>query len=207
MTTLAPRLASVRPLEGWTLTLVIAALLLVASALAHVLAGGGTDGYRSVIRLTARTSLVLFLASFAASSLVRLAPSTATRWLMRNRRHVGVSFAVSHLVHAAAILALVRADAALFWQLSTVGSLVSGSSTYLVIALMAATSVDGSARRIGPRLWQSLHWWGAWYIWVSFVFTNGKRVPMSLWYLVPIALLGLVVALRLLAAHLRSRQV
>lgn len=199
MTTLASRIPSVRLVEGWTLTATISLAVLAASALVHVAAGGGTDGLRAVIRLTARTSLVLFVMSFAASSLVRLAPSPLTRWMIRNRRYLGVSFAMSHVIHAAAIIALVRADAALFWQLSTVGSVVTGSTTYLVIALMTATSFDAAVRWIGPRVWRSLHWWGAWYIWVSFVFTNGKRVPMSLWYLVPVALLGLAVALRWMA--------
>jgi methionine sulfoxide reductase heme-binding subunit len=139
--------------------------------------------------------------SFVASSLVRLAPYPATRWMIRNRRYLGVSFAMSHLIHAVAIVALARADADLFWQLTTVGSIVTGTSTYLVIALMTATSFDATARWLGPRAWRSLHWWGAWYIWVSFVFTNGKRVPMSLWYLVPVALLGLAVALRWMASR------
>ncbi len=199
MTTLASRTPTIRFAEGWVLTGLIALALLAASAAAHSLAGGGTDGYRAVIRLTARTSLVLFLMSFTASSLVRLAPSLLTRWMIRNRRHLGVSFAVSHLIHAAAIIALARADADLFWQLTNAGAIISGGSAYLVIALMTATSFDATARAIGPRVWRSLHWWGAWYIWVSFVFTNGKRVPMSFWYLVPVALLGLAVALRWMA--------
>jgi hypothetical protein len=206
MTTLASRTPSVRLAEGWTLTGTITLALLAASAIIYFLAGGGTDGYRAVIRLTARTSLVLFLASFTASSLVRLAPSAATRWTIRNRRYLGVSFAMSHFIHAVAIIALARADADLFWQLSTVGSVVTGGSTYLVIALMTATSFDTTARAIGPRVWRSLHWWGAWYIWVSFVFTNGKRVPMSLWYLVPVALLGLALAIRWMA-RTRAREV
>ena len=201
MTTLASRTPSVRLAEGWALTGTITLAVLAASALVHVAAGGGTDGFRAAIRLTARTSLVLFLMSFAASSLARLTPSPLTRWMIRNRRYLGVSFAMSHVIHAAAIIALVRADAALFWQLSTIGSVVTGSTTYLVIALMAATSFDAAVRWIGPRVWRSLHWWGAWYIWVSFVFTNGKRVPMSLWYLVPVALLGLAVALRWMASR------
>jgi sulfoxide reductase heme-binding subunit YedZ len=199
MTTLASRTPSARLFEGWALTGLITLALFAASAAVHLLAGGGTEGYRAVIRLTARTSLVLFLASFVASSLVRVAPSPATRWMIRNRRYLGVSFAMSHLIHLVAIIALARADADLFWQLATVGSIVTGTSTYLVIALMTATSFDTTARWIGPRAWRALHWWGAWYIWVSFVFTNGKRVPMSLWYLVPVTLLGLAVALRWMA--------
>ena len=45
----------------WTLTFALAAMSL---GFLFVL-GWGTDGYRMVIRATARTSLVLFLAAFA----------------------------------------------------------------------------------------------------------------------------------------------
>lgn len=206
MTMLAPHVPAIRPFERWMLAATLTLALTAASALAYAAAGGSTDGIRAVIRLTARTSLVLFLASFVASSLVRLAPSPVTRWMIRNRRHLGFSFAMSHLIHAVAILALVRQDPTLFWQLSTVGSIVSGSSAYLVIALMAATSFDRTAALIGPRIWRALHGWGAWFIFVSFVFTNGKRVPMSFWYLVPVALLALAVAIRWMARTKGARE-
>ena len=81
---------------------------------------------------------------------------------------------------------------------------ISGSTTYVVILVMAATSSDAAVRWLGPWLWRHIHLWGAWYVWLSFVFTNGKRVPMSLWYLVPVALLLAAVAARL-AARLRTR--
>ncbi len=192
-------------LRGWRLVVLFTLALLAASAVAFLASGGGTEGLRAVIRLTARASLVLFLLSFTASSLARLAPSPATRWLIANRRPLGLSFAASHAIHLAAIIALVRADPALFWQLSTMGSVISGSTTYAVIGVMAATSSDAALRWLGPAVWRHIHLWGAWYVWLSFVFTNGKRVPMSLWYLVPVALLLAAVAARL-AARLRSRR-
>jgi len=190
--------------RGWRLVVLFTCVLLAASVAVFLTAGGGTDGLRAVIRLTARTSLVFFLASFTASSLVRLAPSPTTRWLLAARRPMGLSFAASHAIHLAAIIALLRVDPALFSQLTTTGSVISGSTTYVVILVMAATSSDAAVRRLGPWLWRHIHLWGAWYVWLSFVFTNGKRVPMSLWYLVPVALLLAAVAARL-AARLRTR--
>ena len=68
--------------------------------------GGGQDGLRAVVRLTARTSLLLFLLAFAASAAYRLRPGPGTRWLLANRRYVGLSFASSHLVHLLAIVAV-----------------------------------------------------------------------------------------------------
>ncbi len=62
--------------------------------------GFEVDGVRMVIRFTARTSLVLFCLAFSAAALARLWPNASTRWLRRNRRYLGVSFAASHAIHS-----------------------------------------------------------------------------------------------------------
>ncbi|CEJ15411.1 Sulfoxide reductase heme-binding subunit YedZ [bacterium YEK0313] len=189
--------------HGWPLLGLISALLLAGAGLAYGLAGGDTAGLRAVIRLTARTSLVLFLAAFAASALLRLAPAAPTRWLRRNRRQLGLGFAVSHLIHLAAIVQLAGRDPALFWQLTTPGNIISGGLAYLVIAAMAATSFDRSAAWLGPRAWRALHWAGSHFLAISFVVTNAKRIPASAWYGLPVALVALALALRLVAAMWR----
>src|SRR5688572_25388522 len=92
--------------RGPALTLSIAAAIATA-ALAVVLAdGGGVDGVRLAIRLTARTSLALFCLAFTAGALARLFPGPFTRWQRANRRWLGLAFASSHAVHAAAIVTL-----------------------------------------------------------------------------------------------------
>ncbi|QCK86063.1 hypothetical protein E8L99_10010 [Phreatobacter aquaticus] len=187
--------------EGWPLLGLITLILLSLTVAMFLVAGGDTDGLRSAIRLTARTSLALFLASFLASSLIRLWPSEPTRWLRRNRRQVGLGFAVSHLIHGVALVLLVRRDPVLFWQLTNLGNIISGGTAYLLIAAMAATSFNRSAAWLGPRAWGWLHWSGAHFIWISFMVTNGKRVPMSLWYVLPVALLVAALGLRLASRY------
>lgn len=191
--------------SGWPLLGLLAALLLAAAGLAYGFAGGDTAGLRAVIRLTARTSLVLFLAAFTAAALLRLAPAAPTHWLRRNRRQLGLGFAVSHLIHLAAIVLLAGRDPVLFWQLTNVGNIVSGGLAYLFILAMAATSFDRSAAWLGPRAWRVLHWTGGYFLAISFIVTNGKRIPVSPWYGLPVALVVLAVALRL-AAALRRRK-
>src|SRR5688500_4145822 len=87
------------PIVGW------ATLAVVAIQIADLpIAGTGEEGVRMAIRASARTSVVLFGLAFVASSLYRLAPSAFSRWLIANRRYLGVSFAVSHAIHLAAIV-------------------------------------------------------------------------------------------------------
>jgi len=179
----------------WAMTVALAAMsLLFLSTL-----GWGTEGYRMVIRATARTSLALFLAAFLASSLLRLWPGSLTRWLRRNRRYSGLSFAMSHAIHLAAIIALARTDPATFATLSSKGSIITGSIGYVFIAMLTATSFDRMVALLGPRLWQRIHTIGAWTICIFFFFTNGKRIPGSGWYMLPVAILFAAVIVRIAA--------
>lgn len=175
--------------QGWALFWKITAILGTMAVLTLSGLGWTTDGYRLVIRETARTSLALFLMAFLASTFAVRWPGGWSRWLRANRRHVGLSFAMSHAIHLAAIVALARTDPQTFGMLSTKGSIIAGSTGYVAIALLASTSFDRAVAWLGPRVWQRLHSAGAWYIWVSFVFTNGKRIPVSGWYALPVLLL------------------
>lgn len=193
-------------IQGWRLVGVLS-VLMGAMTLGFI-AGQGWDaeGIRLAIRATARTSLVLFVMAFTASALADLLPSEATRWQRRNRRYLGVSFAVSHFIHLGVILALASVDQALFWKLTNISTIVLAGSAYLFIAAMAATSFDRTAAWLGPRKWRLLHLVGGWYIWISFAIAIGKRVPLDRFYW-PMAALVLAAAIvRLLAMSRRNRR-
>lgn len=193
-------------MNGWRLTGLLSFLLTAMALWLVVGDGGGVDGLRLAIRSTARTSLVLFVLAFTAAAMAELAPGALTRWQRRNRRYLGVSFAVSHFIHLAAILALAVADRTLFWQLTNVTTIVLAGTAYLFIAAMAATSFDRTAAWLGPRRWRLLHLIGGWYIWISFAIAVGKRVPLDRFYW-PMAALVLAAALvRLFAMFRRGRR-
>lgn len=184
-------------LNGWRLTGLISALLTIVVLLIVGSGDYSTDSIRLAIRVTARTSLILFLPVFMASALVKFWPGGFTRWLLRNRRYLGVSFAASHGLHAIVIIAFAIQDPVLFGEMTTMGSIISGSSAYLFIVLMAATSFDAAMRALGSRNWRILHWVGAWYIAISFIFTNLKRTPDMPLYWLPVALVVLAIIIRL----------
>ena len=193
-------------MNGWRLVGVLSLLLTAMSLYLFVTHGWDVESVRLVIRATARTSLVLFVLAFTASALVELVPSEATRWQRRNRRYLGVSFAVSHFIHLAAILALASVDKALFWTLTNINTIVLAGAAYLFIAAMTATSFDRSAAWLGPRKWRLLHLVGGWYIWISFAIAVGKRVPLDRFYW-PMAALVLAAAIvRLIAMVRRNRR-
>jgi DMSO/TMAO reductase YedYZ heme-binding membrane subunit len=164
------------------------------------------DGLRLVIRATARTSLVLFVMAFAAAAMVELAANDWTRWQRRNRRYLGVSFAVSHFIHLAALFALARIDHDLFWKLTTLTNIFLAGAGYVFLAAMTATSFDGAAAWLGPRNWRLLHLLGGWYIWISFAVAIGKRLPQGAIYWAMMALLLAAGIVRLIAMARRSRK-
>jgi DMSO/TMAO reductase YedYZ heme-binding membrane subunit len=157
-----------------------------------------------LVRATARSSLLLFGAAYAASSLRRLWRTPATAWLMRQRRYLGLSFAASHALHLLAILALalVLGDA---FEVDAV-TLVFGGGAYVMIAAMAATSSDRAFAWLGARRWKLLHRVGAHWIFVIFAVSYLPRAAVeSPLYALPAAFVVALLGLRV-AAFLRARR-
>jgi methionine sulfoxide reductase heme-binding subunit len=161
-------------LQGWRLVAVAAALLSLM-AVSLVLASPDVAGVRSVIRWTARTSLVLFLLTFTASAAWRRWPGAWTRWQLANRRYLGLSFAVSHGIHLIAILAFAHLAPLAFDQASNPSTRFVGEIGYLFVVAMAATSFDTTAAWLGRRAWKILHTTGAWYLWFVFLLSYLSR--------------------------------
>jgi sulfoxide reductase heme-binding subunit YedZ len=155
--------------QGWALTGWIGVALAVMSALVLAAAGTGEEGVRMLIRATARSSAVLFLIAFLARSLRQLWRSDATAFALKNRRYFGVSAAVSHAIHLAAIVWLSVAFPAAY-QADLIALLFGGLGFVLLFA-MAATSSDAAVRTLGRARWNVLHRLGAWYVWFIFAFT------------------------------------
>ena len=193
-------------MNGWRLTGVLSLLLSAMALYLLSLQGWDAEGLRLVIRATARTSLVLFVLAFTASAMVELLPNEVTRWQRHNRRYLGISFAVSHLIHLIAIVSLASIDAALFWKLTNINTIVLAGAAYLFIAAMAATSFDRTAAWLGPRKWRLLHLLGGWYIWISFAVAVGKRVPIDRFYWPMAALVLAAGIVRLVAMWRRNRR-
>jgi sulfoxide reductase heme-binding subunit YedZ len=188
-----------------------ARLVGIASAAIGALCAGvlafsdtGEDGIRGVIRLTARTSLVLFLLAFTASAVHRLWPRPRTRWLLANRRYLGLSFAASHGLHLLAIVALAARYPDEFWGHTQTSTIVVGGIGYVFVALMAATSNDASVAWLGAQRWTLLHTVGAYWIWAIFLVSYLGRAATAPANLAPLALVLGAWGLRLAARRRRT---
>ena len=134
--------------------------------------GWTVDGAQHFARYTARLSFLLFLLPFLAGSLGHWVQSEFTRALRLHRRSLGLGFAFAHFVHLAALIS--------FFVMSgedvATATLTGGGLGYVFVALLALTSNDASARRLG-RGWAWLHRIGVYYIWFIFAFTYFTRLP------------------------------
>lgn len=193
--------------EGWRLLAVLTLSLVALSFWIASMRQFEVEGVRMVIRFTARSSLLLFCMAFSAAALARLWPNSWTRWQRRNRRYLGLSFAVSHAIHAVAIVAFARMDPAGFAQATSPASYIFGGIGYAVITAMSATSFDRTAALVGSRAWRALHLVGGYYLWFQFMVSFGKRVPAMPLYAAFLIPLLAVMALRMIAmaAHPRGR--
>jgi sulfoxide reductase heme-binding subunit YedZ len=174
---------------------------------ALLLAAHGTDldGLGAALRATGRTSAALFLLTFAASPARRLWPVPATAWLLRNRRYIGNSFAVSHAIHLGLLVALATKTPARFTA-DPLG-LIPGAAAYLFLAAMVATSFDRTTAWLGRRRWKLLHRTGMWILWLFFTTTYTGKALRDPTLILFAAALWLLAATRLaLALSARRRR-
>ena len=192
-------------LNGWPIVGLAAVAILAAVGAAIAITPDGGAAAARVVRLTARTSIALFLAAFTAAALWRLWPNAWTRWQRQNRRYLGVSFAVSHGVHLVAIFWLQHVRPVEFAQSVNAITWIGGGLAYVFIAAMTATSFDRTAQLIGPRAWKILHTTGSYYIWLIFANSYIGRALAMPEYIPAAALVLLALGLRIAARVARSR--
>ncbi|HXJ35472.1 MAG TPA: hypothetical protein VMS22_15670 [Candidatus Eisenbacteria bacterium] len=163
----------------------------------------GAEEVRAVIRVTAFTSAIAFLPAFVASALHRLRPSDVTRWLMANRRYLGLSVAASHWWHLLAIIALVRLLPSGGAAIAPLVKLFGGAG-FVFLALMAATSNDASQRALG-RAWGALHTTGIYVLWLDFIFTYMGTATIAPFHTVMTLAFAAALVVRMLAWSSRLR--
>jgi DMSO/TMAO reductase YedYZ heme-binding membrane subunit len=158
------------------------------------------DAAHTFVRRTAQIAFALYLSTFVAAALRHHWPSAASRWLLANRRYLGVSFASVMLLHLGGITSLVLLEP-LFSEERGVFTVAAGGVGYAFLFAMAATSFDGAVKRLGPAAWGRLHRLGTYYVWIVFLASYGPRAIVSAAYVPAALLLVLALGLRLAPRH------
>ena len=131
-----------------------AVALLLLALLAVCEHGFGEAALRSIVRGTARVAVTLFSLTFATSSLHAVRRSHATKWLLANRRYLGLSFALAHTDHLLSLLALGVCFPDPFVDDLDSATLIGGGIAYAFLALVLSERVV--ARGAGGRSTRSV---------------------------------------------------
>ena len=161
---------------GWRLTALVTLAIVTGLALHFGVSGWTSTSVAAGIDATGRSSLVLFSMAFVASSVQRLWPSSLSQWMLQNRRWIGLSFASSHGIHLALILAMSLDFPDPFLSQQPAGKWLVGGVAYLLIALVALTSTNAAQRWMGMKHWKRLHVIGSYWIWAEFALTYVSHV-------------------------------
>ena len=143
-------------LQGWRLTTLVTCLIVVGLLFNFGLAGWNAPAIHQAIDATGRSSLILFAIAFTSSSLESLWPSSLSRWTLRNRRWIGLSFASSHFIHLGLIVSMTVLFPDPFVSQQSMAQWVFGGLAYGFVFLMALTSTDQAQHWMGMKNWKRL---------------------------------------------------
>ena len=153
--------------NGWRLysLITVPICLVVVIAMTRVDLSNA-EGISSLIRLSVRCSVPWLYLAFAASSLRVLFPGAFSRWLMRNRRILGLCFAAGMAWQLVFILWMVTR----FWgyyvdEVYVFSDIAVQIPGYLFLIAMTTTSFMPVRRKLSPNQWRALHKTGIYFLW------------------------------------------
>ena len=154
-------------INGWRLFVVIAAVITTFMLLRL----GSTDfslpqDLSAMIQYSVRWAVPFIFLVIATSALFKLFPSHLTRWLLRNRRYLGLCFAVAMAWQGAFIFIVSFSHSAHYYgEIYLLRDELEGSSGYLFLVAMTVTSFGAFRRRISAEQWRFLHLSGVIFLW------------------------------------------
>ena len=167
MTTTQTPILNNKLLNGWSLFAIIVIPMCIAAAVAMTRVELSTAlGVSAMIQFSVRLAVPWLFIAFAASSLAVVFPGSLTRWLLRNRRIIGLCFAAGMAWQLLFILWLVIGHWNYYLQEAySYFDLAEQIPGYLVIFAMVVTSFRFGRSKLSARQWEILHKGGIYFLW------------------------------------------
>jgi sulfoxide reductase heme-binding subunit YedZ len=149
----------------WTLAFLISVAILLKTR-SRAIDLHTNLGLLLMIQRSVKCALPFFVVAFSASSLAQLFPTAFTRWLLANRRYIGLAFAFGMAWHFSFIIWLALRGYSGFLFAATVFDFIG-------VAFLVAMTVTSFPRLapLGPVAWRRLHTSGVYVIWFVAVYT------------------------------------
>jgi len=148
----------------WLITTPISLLMVLAMTRADLSSAAGVS---SMIQLAARSAVPWLFLAFAASSLTVVFPGAFSRWLLRNRKIIGLCFASAMAWQLFFILWLVGIHTDYYVNdVYVLSDVVEGVIGYAFLIAMVLTSFKFGRSRLTPKQWKLLHTGGIYWFWI-----------------------------------------
>jgi DMSO/TMAO reductase YedYZ heme-binding membrane subunit len=154
-------------LNSWNLfaVVVIPMCIAVATAMTRVDLSG-PSGVSAMIQFSVRLAVPWLYIAFSASSLVVLFPGASSRWLLRNRKVIGLCFASAMGWQLLFIVWLVTVHSDYYIEeVYVLRDAIEGVVGYLCLIAMTLTSFNFGRKHLKPNQWKLLHEFGIYFLW------------------------------------------
>lgn len=123
-------------------------------------------GVTHLISFSVRWAVPLIYAVVAASALHTLFPGALSTWLMRNRKYVGLAFAVAMAWQGLFIFLVSNFHRDYYFEeIFLLRDEIEGSIGYIFLAAMVATSFQAGRKLLSATQWKLLHRSGVYFLW------------------------------------------
>lgn len=155
-------------INGWNLFWLITAPISSVMVLTMMRVDlSSAEGVSSMIQLAVRCAVPWLFLAFAASSLNVIFPGPFSRWLLRNRKFVGLCFAAAMAWQLLFILWLVGIHTEYYVDdVYVLSDVVEGVVGYTFLTAMVLTTFKFGRSRLTPKQWKLLHTGGIYWLWM-----------------------------------------
>ncbi len=123
-------------------------------------------GVTHMISFSVRWAVPLIYLVTAASALHTLFPGPSSKWLLRNRKYIGLCFAVAMAWQGLFIFLVSNFHREYYFgEIFLLRDEIEGSTGYIFLAAMVATSFDFGRRHLSAKQWKLLHRSGVYFLW------------------------------------------
>ncbi|MEM7433201.1 MAG: hypothetical protein AAF351_14870 [Pseudomonadota bacterium] len=123
-------------------------------------------GVSAMIGYSVRFAVPIIFLVVATSALQYLTPSALTRWLMRNRKYIGLCFAVAMAWQGFFIFLMSSFHSDYYYdEIFYFRDELEGSTGYLFLTAMVITSFRWGRKWLNPQQWRLIHLSGLYFLW------------------------------------------
>ena len=147
----------------WLISAPMSAVMMIALTGVDLSTG---DGVSHMIQFSVRWAVPLLFLVVAASSVQKLFPGPFPMWWLRNRKYIGLSFAVAMAWQGLFIFMMSMLFRHFYYEdVYLLRNEIEGSVGYLFLAAMVFTSFNFHQKYLSHKQWKLIHKGGVYYLW------------------------------------------